>query len=148
MASSSPAPQGSGCFDNILGGGVGGGRSFVLALTWSKARKSCGLGNFSELSSLAQARCLPIRQPFLSPPSFPEPHRLPTPQISKQKVLEEQPSTCHTLCVQNLNRGQHLPSHPHPQPSTSARREIEVGRGGTDIRTKLPTSWPPGENRR
>ena len=95
---------------------MGGGRSFVLALTWSKARKSCGLGNFSELSSLAQARCLPIRQPFLSPPSFPEPRRLPTPQISKQKVLEEQPSTCHTLCVQNLNRGQHLPSHPHPTP--------------------------------
>lgn len=37
-----------------------------------------------------------------------------------------------------------MPSHPHSQPSTSARREIEVGRGGTDIRTKLPNLLAPG----
>lgn len=120
----------------------GGGWSSVLALSWSKVRKPFGLGNFPELSSLAQARCPPIRQPLLSPLSFPAPHRPPTSQISRQKVLEEQPPPCHTPCAESKQRPAFAAPAPHS--STSARREIEVGRGGTDIRTKLPNLGGPG----
>lgn len=123
-ASSSPAPQGSGCYNNILGG-EGAGFS-VLALTWSKARKPCGLGTFSELSGLAQARCPPIRQPLLSPPSFPAPHRPPTPQISKQNVFEEQPSTCHTPCAESKGR----PAFAAPPPPPAQYKCQKGNRGG------------------